>query len=111
MNVDEQTGSLITSTRVISWQAKVKEKFEPSNFCGIPVSVYSKLQVSRVQVLHKPPYLPMLALRDDYHFLKMEKKLSSRQIIVVMMISMLWITFWWSKMQILQHFATAGLNV
>lgn len=100
MNVDEQTGSSVTFTRVISFF-----------FCGIPVSINLKLQVSSVQLLHKLPNLPMLALRDYYHLLKMEKKLSGRHIIVIMMASMLWITFWWSKMQILQHSATAGLSV
>lgn len=111
MNVDEQTGSSVTFTRVISSQPKVKEKFELCSFCGIPVSINLKLQVSSVQLLHKLPNLPMLALRDYYHLLKMEKKLSSRHIIVIMMASMLLITLWWSKMQILQHSATAGLSV
>lgn len=42
MNVDEQTGSSVTFTRVISFF-----------FCGIPVSINLKLQVSSVQLLHK----------------------------------------------------------
>ena len=75
-NVDEQTSSSVTFTRVISSRPEVEVKFELCNFRGIPVSGYLILQVRSVQLLHKPPYIPMLALRDYYQLLKMEKEQS-----------------------------------